>query len=105
MLAANPPAVICSSPLELFFLFVVVLHCITTQSAMKSAITVRLDRDLQRKLDRVSKRLGKSRSDIVRDALSRQLSLLSFEMHRETAMPFAEARGYLTDEDVFKEVS
>jgi len=72
---------------------------------MKSAITVRLDRDLQRKLDRVSKRLGKSRSDIVRDALNRQLSLLTFEKHREIAMPFAEARGYLTDEDVFKEVS
>lgn len=72
---------------------------------MKSVITVRLDKDLQRKLDRVSKRLGKSRSDIVRDALNRQLSLLTFEKHREIAMPFAEARGLLTDEDVFKEVS
>ncbi len=72
---------------------------------MKSAITVRLDKDLQQKLDRVSKRLGKSKSDIVRDALKRQLALLTFEKHRETAMPFAEARGFLTDEDVFKEVS
>jgi len=72
---------------------------------MKSAITVRLDRDLQLKLDRVSKRLGKSRSDIVRDALKRQLSLLTFEKQREMAMPFAEARGFLTDEDVFREVS
>ncbi len=72
---------------------------------MKSAITVRLDKDLQQKLDRVSKRLGKSKSDIVRDALKRQLALLTFEKHRETAMPFAEARGFFTDEDVFKEVS
>ena len=72
---------------------------------MKSVITVRLDKDLQHKLDRVAERLGKSRSDIVRDALRRQLALLVFEKHREMAMPFAEARGFLTDEDVFREVS
>jgi metal-responsive CopG/Arc/MetJ family transcriptional regulator len=72
---------------------------------MNSAITVRLDGKLQKRLDRVSQRTGVSRSDIVRDALKRQLALLSFEKHRETAMPFAEARGYLTDEDVFREVS
>jgi predicted transcriptional regulator len=72
---------------------------------MSSAVTVRLDRALQKRLDMVSKKLGMSRSDIIRDALRRQLSLLAFEKHRETAMPFAEARGFLTDEDVFREVS
>ena len=53
----------------------------------------------------VSKKTGVSRSDIIRDALKRQLAILAFEKHRETAMPFAEARGFLTDEDVFREVS
>jgi len=72
---------------------------------MNSAVTVRLDRALQKRLDTVSKKLGMSRSDIIRDALRRQLSLLAFEKHRETAMPFAEARGFLTDEDVFREIS
>jgi hypothetical protein len=41
----------------------------------------------------------------VREALRRQLSLLRFEQLRERVLPFAEAAGYLTDEDVFREVS
>jgi hypothetical protein len=53
----------------------------------------------------VSDALGRSRSEIVRGALRRQLSVLRFEELREQVMPFAEARGYLTDEDVFEDVS
>ena len=48
---------------------------------------------------------GRSRSDLVRDALRRQLALLQFEQLRRRIVPFAEARGYLTDEDVFRDVS
>ena len=72
---------------------------------MTDAVTVRLDRELARRLDRMSKRLGRSRSDVVRDALRRQLSLLQFEEVRRRFAPFAEAAGYLTDEDVFRDVS
>ncbi len=74
-------------------------------SYMTDAVTVRLDRELARRLDRMSKRLGRSRSDVVRDALRRQLSLLQFEEVRRRIAPFAEAAGYLTDEDVFRDVS
>lgn len=72
---------------------------------MKSTITVRLDPDLEQLLEEVARRSGRSRSEIIRDALRRQLSILTFERLRERVMPFAEARGYLTDEDVFREVS
>jgi len=72
---------------------------------MKDALTIRLDRDLQRRLDRVCKQSGRTRSEVVRDALRRQLALLQFEQLRRQIMPFAEARGYLTDEDVFRDVS
>ncbi len=72
---------------------------------MTDAVTVRLDRELARRLDRMSKRLGRSRSDVVRDALRRQLSLLQFEEVRRRIAPFAQAAGYLTDEDVFRDVS
>src|SRR6185312_1427556 len=34
--------------------------------------------------------------------LRRQLAILQFEEARRVVMPFAEARGYLTDEDVFR---
>lgn len=72
---------------------------------MKSTVTVRLDEDLDRQLAEASEALGRSRSDIVRDALRRQLSALRFEKLREQVMPFAEARGYLIDDDVFDAVS
>ncbi|MEM1041200.1 MAG: ribbon-helix-helix domain-containing protein [Bacteroidota bacterium] len=72
---------------------------------MTSAVTVRLDQDLEQLLDDVTRRSGRSRSEVVRDALRRQLALLAFEGLREQVMPFAEARGYLTDEDVFRDVS
>ncbi len=69
------------------------------------AVTVRLEPKLERELNRVSRQLGRTRSEIVRDALRRQLALLRFEKVRRQLMPFAEARGYLTDEDVFRDVS
>ncbi len=72
---------------------------------MKAAVTIRLDEELERRLDQVCARSGRTRSDVVREALRRQLALMSFEQLRERVMPFAEAQGYLTDEDVFREVS
>jgi len=74
-------------------------------SYMKSTVTIRLDRQLQRQLDHVCRKMRRTRSDVVRDALRRQLALLRFEQLRRQAMPFAEARGYLTDEDVSRDVS
>lgn len=78
---------------------------LSTLPFMGDAISVGLDRKLQRRLDRVCKRSGRSRSEIVRDALRRQLTLLEFEQARRQLMPFAETRGYLTDEDVYREIS
>jgi predicted transcriptional regulator len=70
-----------------------------------SAVTIRLEPDLQKLLDKVCKQSGRTRSDIVRDSLKRQLSIIRFEQLRRQVLPFAEARGYLTDEDVNKAVS
>ena len=73
---------------------------------MKTAtVTIRLDAKLQRDLDRLSRQLGRSRSDLVRDAVRRQIALLRFDQARRTLLPLAEAQGILTDEDVFKIVS
>jgi predicted transcriptional regulator len=70
-----------------------------------SAVTIRIEPDLQKLLDKVCKQSGRTRSDVVRDSLKRQLSIIRFEQLRRQVMPFAEARGYLTDEDVNKAVS
>ena len=43
---------------------------------MDDMLTIRLDRELARKLARLSKRLRRSRSDLARDAIRRQVALL-----------------------------
>lgn len=70
-----------------------------------AAITIRLDPKLQRQLDRLCRQLGRSRSDVVRNAVRRQVALLRFEQTRRSLLPLAEAQGILTDEDVFRIVS
>jgi predicted transcriptional regulator len=70
-----------------------------------SALTIRLDPELEKRLERAAERSGRTRSDIAREALRRQLALTQFEELRKRIMPFAEAAGYLTDEDVFRDVS
>jgi predicted transcriptional regulator len=70
-----------------------------------SILTIRLDRDLDKLLSIASKKSGKNRSEIAREALRRQLRIIHFESLRKRIMPFAEARGFLTDEDVFSKVS
>ena len=72
---------------------------------MSTTLTIRIDDDLERRLDRVTEDSGQTRSDIVRDALRRHLSILQFEQLRRKTLPFAESQGLLTDEDVFRDVS
>lgn len=68
-------------------------------------VTFRVDDRLARLLERLSRRTGRPKSELIRDALERQCALMRFEGLRETTAPFAEARGWLTDDDIFDEIS
>jgi len=70
-----------------------------------TTLTIRMDEELSALLDTVSERSGRNRSEIAREALRRQLRVTRFDNLRKRVMPFAEARGYLTDDDVFQAVS
>ena len=72
---------------------------------MSRTLTIRLDRDLERLLERTARDSGMKRSDLVRDALRRQLTLREFERLRRAMVPRARKRGIITDEDVFKVLS
>jgi len=65
-------------------------------------ITVRLEESMIPILDEVAKRTNRTRSEIIRDALQRHLWLERFEHLRKRAMPYAEAVGIYTDEDVLE---
>lgn len=81
------------------------IGCLTLHDMKTAALTIRLDPELERRLARVARRTGRSRSEVVRDAVRRQLALAEFADLRRRIMPLAEAQGYLTDEDVFRDVS
>jgi predicted transcriptional regulator len=70
-----------------------------------STLTIRLDPKLDKALDRIAKRTGRTKSEIAREALERQVAVARFRELRAKTLPFAEAQGLLTDEDVFRAVS
>lgn len=72
---------------------------------MRDTITIRLPEKLQKDLDKVVKAEGTSKSDVIRDAIERYLSLKRFQQLRKKVLPFAEAEGLVTDEDIFKTIS
>ena len=72
---------------------------------MSATVTIRLEDALQKRLSRLCVATGRTRSDLVREALERQLALIEFVSVRRKTRPFAERVGWLTDEDVFDAVS
>jgi predicted transcriptional regulator len=65
------------------------------------SLTIRMDEELSALLDTVTERTKRNRSEIAREALRRQLRVAHFDNLRTQVMVYAEAHGYLTDEDVF----
>ena len=72
---------------------------------LTDTITVRIPRNLRKQLESICKEEGLPVSDAVRESLDRYISIQRFRKLRERILPFAEAQGVLTDEDVFREIS
>jgi predicted transcriptional regulator len=74
-------------------------------SYMDKSLSVRLTPGLRRDLERLAKRQNRRASDLARDALRQYVAVEEFRSLRARTLPFAEAQGILTDDDVFKSVS
>jgi predicted transcriptional regulator len=72
---------------------------------MSDTITVRIPKDLKEKLESICKKEKISMSDLIRKSISKNIVLYQFRKLRNQVLPFAEAQGLLTDEDIFKEIS
>jgi predicted transcriptional regulator len=72
---------------------------------MGETVTVRLPTKLKKELERVARDEKDSKSNIIRDAVEKYLAVRRFRALRAGVLPFAEAQGILTDEDVFKALS
>jgi len=70
-----------------------------------TTLTIRLPEKLKTDLAAVSKELNQPISDIARESLRRYVAVKKFKTIRRKMLPFAEAQGLLTDDEVFKALS
>jgi len=70
-----------------------------------NTLTVRLPNALRSELQGISQEQRKPVSDLVRESIRRYVVLERFRALRKRVLPFAEAQGFVVDEDVFKAVS
>lgn len=70
-----------------------------------NTLTVRLPNELRSELEGISQEQRKPVSDLVRESIRRYVALERFRALRKKVLPFAEAQGFIVDEDVFKAVS
>ena len=67
-------------------------------------LTIRIDDELENDLDQLAKAQHRTKSDLAREMLRKRIAVEHFRALRHKALPLAEAAGYLTDEDVFRDI-
>lgn len=72
---------------------------------MNQTITIRVPEDIRKSLKAISRKEKKPVSDLVRESLQRYIAIYRFRQLRTSALPFAEAQGLLTDEDIYRDIS
>ena len=70
-----------------------------------NTLTIRLPNELRSDLQKLSQEQNKPVSDIVRESIRRYVAVEKFRALRKKVLPFAEAQGFLTDEDIFRAIS
>ena len=70
-----------------------------------NTLTVRIPDELRADLQEISSRQSVPVSDLVRESIRRYVAIERFRALRKRTLPFAEAQGLLTDEDVFRAIS
>ena len=70
-----------------------------------ASLTIRMSDELRKELREACRRQQRPASEVVRESLRRYLAVEKFRALRRRTLPFAEARGFLTDEDVFEAIS
>jgi predicted transcriptional regulator len=68
-------------------------------------LTIRIDDELENDLEQLAKSQHRTKSDLAREMLRKRVAVERFRELRRKALPLAEAAGYLSDEDVFRDIS
>ena len=70
-----------------------------------NTITIRIPKEMRAELRQISRDAKKPVSDLVRESIRRYVAVERFRSLRKKVLPFAEARGFITDEDIFQAIS
>ena len=66
-----------------------------------TTLTIRISDSLRKELKSLSRSENKAVSAIVRESIRQHVAIGRFKALRSKVLPFAEAQGILTDDDVF----
>jgi predicted transcriptional regulator len=77
--------------------------CVTL--SYMNTITVRIPDSLKVDLQKISDEQHKPVSDLVRESIRRFVAVERFRQLRKKSLPFAEAQGLLTDDEIFDAIS
>jgi len=70
-----------------------------------TALTIRIPEELRKRLKQFCENEDRSTSEVVRESIRKFLVQEEIRRIRQQLRPRAEARGFVTDEDVFREIS
>ena len=68
-------------------------------------LTIRIDDELDKDLEQLARAQHRTKSDLARDMLRKRIAVERFRELRRKALPLAESAGYVSDEDIFREIS
>ena len=68
-------------------------------------LTIRIDEQLENDLERIARTQHRTKSELVREMLRKRVAVERFRELRRRALPLAEAAGYVSDEDIFRDIS
>jgi predicted transcriptional regulator len=70
-----------------------------------STLTIRIDPDLEAKLERLAKARHQSKSEVARQMLRASLTRETLRQLHEELGPQARAKGWLSEDDILRDVS
>ncbi len=68
-------------------------------------LTIRIDDELEKDLEQLARSQHRTKSDLAREMLRKRIAVERFRELRRKALPLAEAAGYLSDEEIFRDIS
>jgi len=72
---------------------------------VRAVLSISLPEKLAKELDALAKEIGRNKSDIVRESVSLYLWEARFKRLKKQLKSQAKKAGFLTEEDIFREMS